>query len=156
MNQRGFLSPMLIGGIVIATSIALLGVQTWRLGRAQAAVGALEQRAAQLEADVEAQAATLAEERREREQVDALLATLAADKAKSDRRVSQLDARYRNAIRDSQQASTWADTHQPDPALERVCSDEAGHHAGGEGAGPAAFCAARGLPVSAATGADKR
>lgn len=156
--QRGFfsLSPLLIAGIVGAALLATVAVQTWRLGRAQEALGAYQARTMQLEADVEEQARTLADERRDRERVDALLAATAADAAASRRRVAAADARYRSAKNESEAALAWAVTRQPDAALDRMCDDEPRGDQSGAGAGAATFCIAYRAPAAAAAGPAER
>lgn len=159
MNQRGFVlggNLLLVTGVAGALLLAALGVTSYMLLDAREALGAYQARAAQLEADVEAQAAELADERAENARVDALLAEAQATAATARRRAATADARYRDALRQSEDAQVWAATRQPDAALDRVCADEPGSDPSGTGTGAAAYCVARRHAAAAATGADQR
>ena len=144
-HQRGFLglSPILIASILGAALLAALAVQSWRLGAAQTALGAYQARTAQLEADVDAATATLADERAESARIDALLSRAAAEAAHARRRAATADARYRDALRQDIAAASWAAARMPDAAIARLCDDAAGGDEGRAGAGAAAVCAAR-------------
>lgn len=159
MNQRGFVlggNLLLVTGVAGALLLAALGVTSYMLLDAREALGAYQARAAQLEADVEAQARELADERRDRARIDKLLAATQATAEANRRRVASADARYQRAKREVESARDWAAARQPDAAIERLCDDEPGSDPSGAGAGAASYCVARRNPAAVAAGPDQR